>query len=64
MTPQQLSSALQGAIGLSPVDAHQRVKEAISDFLLDNGHQAASIKFIEAMAFAEPPEDAPTFMEF
>jgi hypothetical protein len=64
MTEAQLYSALQGAIGLAPIDAHQTIKSAINDFLLDSGHQMASIKFVEAMAWAEPEPDAPINVEF
>jgi hypothetical protein len=51
---------LQGAIGLAPIDAHEAIKQAVSDYPLDAGLQFASFKFVEAMAWAAPDEDAPT----
>jgi len=64
MTEAQLAGKLQGAIGLTPIDAHEAIKQAVSDYLLDAGLQFASIKFNEAMAWAAPEEDAPTHEEF
>lgn len=64
MTEAQLAGRLQGAIGLAPIAAHEAIKQAVSDYLLDAGLQFASIKFNEAMAWAAPDEEAPTHMEF
>lgn len=64
MTEAQLAGKLQAAIGLAPIGAHEAIKQAVSDYLLDAGLQFASIKFNEAMAWAAPEEDAPTLEEF
>lgn len=64
MTEAQLAGKLQGAIGLAPIDAHESIKQAVADYLLDAGLQFASFKFVEAMAWAAPDEAAPTHEEF
>lgn len=64
MTEAQLAGKLQGAIGLAPISAHEAIKQAVSDYLLDAGFQFASFKFVEAMAWAAPDEEAPTHLEF